>query len=76
MTKWAAITERKLRVQTDTSEEYMMAYPDRSTRTALKNLFIVTWDLKASIKSVWLGWWLITWSDRTDIEVSFRPWGE
>jgi len=30
-------------------------------------------DLKSEYKSIWLGWILITWSDSTDIYVSFQP---
>jgi len=36
-------------------------------------------DTKSNIKSIWLGWWLITWSwdgeDITDFSIDFIPDG-
>jgi len=36
----------------------------------------ITWDLKSEYRSIWLGWWLITWHeiDRwKSISISFQP---
>jgi hypothetical protein len=31
-------------------------------------------DLKSTYRSVWLGWWLITWSEGfEDFDISFQP---
>lgn len=31
-------------------------------------------DLKSTYKSLWIGWWLVTWADGlSDLHISFQP---
>lgn len=48
--------------------------------TILHQMKCFSYDLKSTYKSVWIGWWLITWCDFprkfSEFSIVFRPYGD
>lgn len=58
----------------------MKAFKERSLKIYWDQFWVFTYDLDSFFKSVWIGWWLITWCNEprkfSEFNISFHPTGD